>query len=229
MSQACLFWTYYCYKMGYEWKRNSLNRGKKSCDILRYTFRIAIRYKFLVYCDISIYCDTPSIDYKWHLTLSKTIIARKHMKLIYSLSIAVCIFLVGAAKGLFEEGYYISMKEALRPNGIICCQGTPEMCKHPNIVTFVWFLSWQQRWRGYSNAAVHVWLGEWVRASTTLCLVGTIHTTVFADHRQTLHVSCIWWEEKSYRFWVTGSKVKVIFGTLSIKSCSQDTNYSTSL
>ena len=27
---------------------------------MRFTFRIAIRYKFLVYCDISIYCDTPS-------------------------------------------------------------------------------------------------------------------------------------------------------------------------
>ena len=36
-------------------KRNSLNRKEKSRDILRYTFRIAIRYKFLVYCDISIY------------------------------------------------------------------------------------------------------------------------------------------------------------------------------
>ncbi|KAK3085100.1 hypothetical protein FSP39_024223 [Pinctada imbricata] len=30
---------------------------------------------------------------------------------------------IGAAKGLFEENYYLSMKEALSPNGIICCQG----------------------------------------------------------------------------------------------------------
>ena len=59
MSQTCFFLTYYCYKIGDEWKRNSLNRRRKSRDILRYTFRIAIRYRFLVYCDISIYCDTP--------------------------------------------------------------------------------------------------------------------------------------------------------------------------
>ena len=55
MSQACLCWTFYCYKIGNEWKRNSLNRRRKSGDILRYTFRIAVRYKFLLYCDISIY------------------------------------------------------------------------------------------------------------------------------------------------------------------------------
>ena len=59
-----------------------------------------------------------------HLTLSMTKIARKHLKPFYS-----CIFLLGAAKGLFEEGYYISMKEAVRPNGIICCQGTVKICK----------------------------------------------------------------------------------------------------
>ena len=43
-------------------------RRKKNHDILRYEFRIAIRYKFFMYCDISIYwyivsspTDTPSI------------------------------------------------------------------------------------------------------------------------------------------------------------------------
>ena len=43
-------------------------RRKKIRDILRYEFRIAIRYKFFEYCDISIYWyivsplpDTPSI------------------------------------------------------------------------------------------------------------------------------------------------------------------------
>ena len=30
-------------------------RKTKICDILRYAFRIAIRYKFFVYCDIPIY------------------------------------------------------------------------------------------------------------------------------------------------------------------------------
>ena len=34
---------------------------KKIRDILRYTFHIAIRYKFFMYCDISIYCDTPNV------------------------------------------------------------------------------------------------------------------------------------------------------------------------
>ena len=48
----------------------------------------------------------------------------------------------------------------------------------------------QQRWRGYSNAAVRGWLGEWVvgswvggwvRGSVPLYLVDTIATTVFAQ------------------------------------------------
>ena len=47
----------------------------------------------------------------------------------------------------------------------------------------------QQSWRGYSNAAVRGWLGEWVgecvrgwvRGSVTLYLVDTIATTVFAQ------------------------------------------------
>ena len=43
----------------------------------------------------------------------------------------------------------------------------------------------QQRWRGYSNAAVRVWLGEWVgswvRGSVQLYLVDTIATTVFGQ------------------------------------------------
>ena len=53
------FWTCNCYKIRDEWKMNSFIRRRKSRDILRYTFFIAIRYKFFVYCDISIYCDTP--------------------------------------------------------------------------------------------------------------------------------------------------------------------------
>ena len=47
----------------------------------------------------------------------------------------------------------------------------------------------QQSWRGYSNAAVHGWLGEWVggwvrswvRGSVPLYLVDTIATIVFAQ------------------------------------------------
>lgn len=37
------------------------------------------------------------------------------------------LFLSGAAAGLYEESYYASMKAALRPSGIICCQGQPIM------------------------------------------------------------------------------------------------------
>ena len=43
------------------------------------------------------------------------------------------------------------------------------------------FIPSQQRWRGYSNAAVRGWLGECVRGSVTLYLVDTIATTVFAQ------------------------------------------------
>ena len=66
MWQVYTFWTCNCYKTRIKWKVNSLLRRKKNCDILRYEFRIAIRYKFFVYCDISIYCDTPMSDRNVH-------------------------------------------------------------------------------------------------------------------------------------------------------------------
>ena len=37
----------------------SLKSPGSSSPVLRYLFRIAIRYKFFVYCDLSIYCETP--------------------------------------------------------------------------------------------------------------------------------------------------------------------------
>lgn len=57
--QAYTFWTSNCYNTRIGWKIKSLIR-RRNCDILRYAFRIAIGYKSFVYCDISIYCDTPS-------------------------------------------------------------------------------------------------------------------------------------------------------------------------
>ena len=33
------------------------------------------------------------------------------------------MYISGAAKGLYEEGYYKCLKAALKPNGIICSQG----------------------------------------------------------------------------------------------------------
>ena len=55
MWQACIFWTCNCYKTRIEWKIDSSIRRKKNRNILWCEFRIAIRYKFLVYCDIPIY------------------------------------------------------------------------------------------------------------------------------------------------------------------------------
>ena len=83
------------------------------------------------------------------------------------------------------------------------------------------------------------WVSGWVRAcvcvSVTLYLVGMIATTVFAqslslqflpNHFQTSHVGCGWWEEEPCWFWVTGSKVKVNSGTLCIRPCGHDSDYS---
>ena len=46
-----------------------------------------------------------------------------------------------------------------------------------------------------------------------------------SDRFQTSFVNCGWWEREPYWFWVTGSKVKVIFGTLHVKPCGQNTGY----
>ena len=46
------------------------------------------------------------------------------------------------------------------------------------------------------------------------------------NHFQTSHAHLPWWEEEPYWFWVTGSKVKVNFGTLYIKPCGHDSDYS---
>ena len=80
-----------------------------------------------------------------------------------------------------------------------------------------WYLSFFVQ---YSNAAVRVWfqVSECVRGSVTLYLVDRIATTVFAQSRfQTSHAHSSWWQETSYWFWVTGSKVKVNIGTFYIK------------
>ena len=50
----------------------------------------------------------------------------------------------------------------------------------------------------------------------------------YPNHFQTSHVSCGWWEEEPYWFWVAESKVKVNFGTLCIRHCGHNTNYSLS-
>ena len=87
----------------------------------------------------------------------------------------------------------------------------------------------QQRWRGYSNAAVRGWLGEWVGACvrpSRFALWARYRLQFLPNHFQTSHVHCWWWEEEPYWFWVTGSKVKVNFGTLSIRPCGHNTDYS---
>lgn len=45
--------------------------------------------------------------------------------MFYLLLLHHIYFSSGAAAGLYEESYYASMKAALRPGGIICCQGQP--------------------------------------------------------------------------------------------------------
>ena len=85
----------------------------------------------------------------------------------------------------------------------------------------------QQRWRGNSDAVVHVWLGEWVRPSVRLaspCGHDTDYS--FCTITFKLHMYCLWWEEEPYWLGVAGSKVKVNFDTLPMKPCGQDIEYS---
>ena len=53
------------------------------------------------------------------------------------------------------------------------------------------FIPTQQRYRGYSNVAVWMWLGAWVSASLGLCLVDRVQTTVFAQSLS--NVTCKLW------------------------------------
>ena len=73
------------------------------------------------------------------------------------------------------------------------------------------------------------WVSEWVHESVcpSRFVLWTWYRLQFLpNHFHASHVSCSWWEEEPYWFWVTGSKVKVKFGTLSIKPCGHDTDYS---
>ena len=68
----------------------------------------------------------------------------------------------------------------------------------------------QQRWRGYSNAAVRGWLGEWVRwwvgESVTLYLVDMIVTTVFAQSLS--NFPCKLWMMRGGTLLIWGHRVK---------------------
>ena len=103
--------------------------------------------------------------------------------------------------------------------------------RHSAQIWFVWYLYenslWcltfiipsQQRWRGYSNAAVRGWLGEWVRvwvgewvgASVTLYLVDTIATTVFAQSLS--NFTC--------KLWMMRGGTLLIFGRHGVKGQGQ--------
>ena len=76
------------------------------------------------------------------------------------------------------------------------------------------FIPTQQRLRGYSNAAVCLWLGEWM-SFVSLCMRGSVCPSRFnlwaecrlqflSYHFQTSYASCSWWEEEPYWFWVKG-------------------------
>ena len=77
-------------------------------------------------------------------------------------------------------------------------------------------------------SGVRGWVSDWVSASVVLCLVDTKQTTPFARSLSNFTFSCGWWEEELYWFCVTGSKVKVNFGTLYKRPCGQDTDYNSS-
>ena len=72
------------------------------------------------------------------------------------------------------------------------------------------------------------------RSTCILCLKHCACETLWAGYRQqflpnqfqTSHVSCGWWEEGPYWFWVTGSNVKVNFCTLCLRPCGHDSDYS---
>ena len=74
--------------------------------------------------------------------------------------------------------------------------------------------------------------GRWVKGQGQLW--HSLYKTFWAryrlqllpDHFQTSHAHCWWWEEEPYWFLVAGSKVKVNFGTLCLKPCGHDTDYS---
>ena len=102
------------------------------------------------------------------------------------------------------------------------------------IQTFV--IPSQQSWRGYSNAAFRGWLGEWVSGFVSrwvpVCVCGSVplylveRLQFLPNYFQTSHAHSPWWEEGPYWFWFMGSKVKVNFGTLCIRPCGHDTDYS---
>ena len=107
-----------------------------------------------------------------------------------------------------------------------CLSGILFLCISFNLFLCISFK--KQRWRGYSNAAVCVWLGEWVRPPVTLCLVDMIQTTVFAQSLSNFTCKLRMMRGGTLLIWPTGSKVKVNFGTLCMRPCGQDTDYSLS-
>ena len=84
-----------------------------------------------------------------------------------------------------------------------------------DIVTRPFVGGWVSEWVG-------AWASWWVRHALPC---GHDSDWFLINHFQTSHVSCGWWEEGPYWVWVTGSKVKVNFGTLCIRPCGHDTDY----
>ena len=67
---------------------------------------------------------------------------------------------------------------------------------------------------------------EWVRDSVTLSLEDAIQNYFLSHHFQTSYKSSPSWEEESFLFLVTESKIKVTFGTLSVKHFGYDADFS---
>ena len=69
-------------------------------------------------------------------------------------------------------------------------------------------------------------MSGFVRESVTLYLVDTIGTTVFAQSLSDFTCTLFMMRGGTLLILVTGSKVKVNFGTLCINPCGHDTDYS---
>ena len=70
-----------------------------------------------------------------------------------------------------KEEIWLSSKKPLYPKNEVC-----SMCN--------WrlFIPSQQRWRGYSNAAIRGWLGEWVGAWVGGCVRMCVRHTLTCGH-----------------------------------------------
>ena len=123
------------------------------------------------------------------------------------------LFRVWRWHGRPRQGLYISIQQSAEVKGSASAR-------------FVILL--QQRWRGYSNGAVYVWLGEWVDTSMCLsiaiCLVSTTQTTVFAWSLS--NFTCKLFMMRGGTLLILGQRSRSDLALcVCIKPCGHDTGY----